>query len=99
MPTSPDTIKLSWKEIIKTIAEKRPDLKDRLPDPESAPTYEIPGGDVPREGLTQAIGFSRDSYRPWENTLLDAIDQFVEIEKVKGWRTSIKNQELGNIAE
>ncbi|KIY48637.1 NAD(P)-binding protein [Fistulina hepatica ATCC 64428] len=72
-----------YKKAIELIATERPALKARLVDPKEAPVWDNYRVDMDYERVERLIGFKVDSYRTWQETVLDAIDSFVAIEKIK----------------
>ncbi|PBK98487.1 NAD(P)-binding protein [Armillaria gallica] len=82
----------SYKEAIEIIAKERPELKDRLVHPLKAPEWPSYTFEVDREVVEKQIGLKADSYIPWRDTVLDAVDSLVRIEniwKAKGFKVAV----------
>lgn len=71
---------LSYKAAIELIRNQRPGLKDRLLNPLSAPKF--PRDDLPVDLKRAAIltGVEVDSYIPWEQTILETVDDLMRFE-------------------
>ncbi|KAF8064916.1 hypothetical protein FPV67DRAFT_1671222 [Lyophyllum atratum] len=69
-----------FKTIIDVIAEKRPDLRGRLLKP---PAKDLPFKRAPVnfERILQVIGIRKDEFRLVEETIVDAIDSLILLEK------------------
>lgn len=77
----------SFSDALKFIGNERPELRSRLADPSKAPSFtsETP---MVSEGLERVVGFHRDSYKSWKETILDTVDTLVALEnswKEKGY--------------
>ncbi|KAJ7250463.1 hypothetical protein B0H12DRAFT_1052333 [Mycena haematopus] len=70
-----------WREAIAFIAEARPELRARLADPSKAPVWSATRA-VDLEQVEKAFGVKRDSYKTWKETILDAVDRFIEVEDI-----------------
>ncbi|KAK0218714.1 hypothetical protein IW262DRAFT_1297862 [Armillaria fumosa] len=84
--------KSSYKDAIDIIAKERPELKDRLVHPSKAPEWPSYTIEVDRELVEKQIGFKADSYIPWRDTVLDAVDSLVQIEniwKAEGFKVAV----------
>lgn len=82
----------SYKDAIEIIAKERPELKDRLVHPSKAPEWPSYTIEVDRELVEKQIGLKADSYIPWRETVLDAVDSLVRIEniwKAKGFKVAV----------
>ncbi|KAJ7643805.1 hypothetical protein FB45DRAFT_1020624 [Roridomyces roridus] len=69
------------RDAIKYIADERPELRVRLADPSTVPVWPTYKLDVDLRPVEKAFGTKLDSYKTWKETILDAIDWFVGIEK------------------
>ncbi|KAJ7903644.1 NAD(P)-binding protein [Mycena olivaceomarginata] len=72
-----------WREAIRFISEARPELRARLADPSKAPVWTTPRA---------AFGIKLDSYKTWKETILDAVDRFIDLEnqwKAKGLKFEV----------
>ncbi|KAF7298794.1 Epimerase domain-containing protein [Mycena indigotica] len=70
-----------FRDAIKFIYDERPELRDRLADPESVPrwpTYKI---DVDLTPVEKSFGYPISGFKTWRETILDAVDRFIELEK------------------
>ncbi|KAF9027610.1 NAD(P)-binding protein, partial [Hymenopellis radicata] len=78
-----------WKDVLAYLAKERPQLEHRLFDADKAP--DLPPfleSEVFRDVLEEVVGFTVDSYVPWQRTILDIVDRLVEVEnawKAKGY--------------
>ncbi|KAK0502294.1 hypothetical protein EDD18DRAFT_1328035 [Armillaria luteobubalina] len=82
----------SYKDAIDIIAKERPELKDRLVHPSKAPEWPSYTIEVDRELVEKQIGLKVNSYIPWRDTVLDAVDSLVRIEniwKAKGFVVAV----------
>jgi len=70
----------TWKEVGDVIRRGRPELASRLPGTDDTHVAQF---DAPLDtSLTEELlGFSADVYTPWEQTVLDSIDQILAWEK------------------
>ncbi|KAK1231984.1 hypothetical protein PQX77_004880 [Marasmius sp. AFHP31] len=73
---------INFKQAVSLLAERRPALKDRLikGEPPISGEESYPCG---YERIEQLLGFSRGDFTAVEDTLLDTIDNYVELES--GW--------------
>lgn len=77
----------SYSAFIKVIAENRPELRGRLADAGTAPSFTFPT-DLERKGLEDVIGFKTGQYTSWTDTVLDTVDSIIALEnlwKEKGY--------------
>ncbi|KIY66562.1 NAD(P)-binding protein [Cylindrobasidium torrendii FP15055 ss-10] len=77
----------SWKEALHIIARERPELQERLAnsDDPSVPNWDAEDNKVRLskeeiEEQTEILGINADSFIPWEKTILDGVDNILEIE-------------------
>jgi hypothetical protein len=70
---------LDFNDALKLIAEKRPELRDRLL---SGPTPEYPKEQTDLGRVEEVVGLKRSEYHLWESTILDAVDSLIGMEKV-----------------
>lgn len=85
---------LDFNSIVRLIAEKRPELKSRLIDPDRAPQWPYDRTPVDFERLEEVLSFKKGEFRAVEDTILDAVDSIVELEKEwlsKGYTVDIHN--------
>jgi nucleoside-diphosphate-sugar epimerase len=70
----------NFQGIVELIAANRPELKNRLvtAKPPVFPSYKLP---VDLKRVEDVLGIKLDSYKKWEDTILDAVDSLVELEK------------------
>jgi hypothetical protein len=73
-----------WREAIKYISEERPALRERLADPSKAPIWPATRA-VDLVPVEKAFGIAVGSYKTWKETILDAVDSFIDIEN--RWRS------------
>lgn len=72
---------LSYKTAIELIRTQRPGLKDRLVDPLTAPIFARDNLSVDLERVAVLTGVAMDSYIPWEQTVLETVDDLVMFER------------------
>ncbi|KAG7444637.1 NAD(P)-binding protein [Guyanagaster necrorhizus] len=72
----------SYKAAIEIIARERPELKDRLADVRRAPEWSCNTLPLDWKRISEVIGMNRDSFFPWEKTVLDAVDSLLRIENL-----------------
>ncbi|KAJ7363923.1 hypothetical protein DFH08DRAFT_730192 [Mycena albidolilacea] len=80
-----------WREAIRFISEARPELRARLADPSKAPVWTTPRA-VDLAPVEKAFGIKLDSYKTWKETILDAVDRFIDLEnqwKAKGLKFEV----------
>jgi len=72
---------LNYKIAVEFIAEKRPELKDRLVDANKAPKF--PPRKIPLDikRVADVTGMKEDSYISWQDTILDTVDDLIRLEK------------------
>ncbi|KAH7913248.1 hypothetical protein BJ138DRAFT_1099615 [Hygrophoropsis aurantiaca] len=83
---------LSYEAALKLIADKRPELKDRLVSTSKLPTYPVLKLDVDLERVTQVTGVDSSTFHSWEETILDTVDSLIALEKDwknKGYKVDI----------
>ncbi|KAK7452782.1 hypothetical protein VKT23_012185 [Stygiomarasmius scandens] len=77
----------NFRDALKYIAEERPGLKGRLLEPGQAPNQtdgnSLEGIDYGR--LERVIGFKKEEFRSWKETILDTTDSFVKLEGI--WKS------------
>lgn len=68
-----------WKEAVAYIAKERPSLKARLvADTSKAPEHANARFDLSR--LEQVTGIKADSFKSWQETVLDTVDALISLE-------------------
>lgn len=67
-------------DAIKYIHDERPALRSRLADPSTVPRWESYRLDIDLTPLEKAWGIEKSSYKTWKETIVDAIDRFVDVE-------------------
>lgn len=72
---------LNYKEAVQFIAEKRPELKNRLIDADKAPKFSLDRIPLDLERVQAVTGVKVNSYISWQNTILDTVDSLLELEK------------------
>ncbi|KAF7330424.1 Epimerase domain-containing protein [Mycena venus] len=73
-----------WRDAIK--------LRGRLADPSKAPVWESYRIDAELKPVEEAFGVKLSSYKTWKETILDAVDRFIEVEnqwKAKGLKFEV----------
>ncbi|KAJ7679751.1 hypothetical protein B0H17DRAFT_1206398 [Mycena rosella] len=81
-----------FRDAIKYIHDERPELRDRLADPSKVPRWPSYKVDVDMQPVEKAFGISLASYKTWKETILDAVDRFVDVEKQwksKGFKVEV----------
>ncbi|KIM83315.1 hypothetical protein PILCRDRAFT_440081 [Piloderma croceum F 1598] len=81
----------NFQGVVELIAAKRPELKNRLitSKPPVFPSYKLP---VDLKRVEDVLDIKVDSYKKWEETILDAVDSLIELEntwKAKGYNIVI----------
>lgn len=85
---------LDYKVVLDFIADKRPELKDRLADKSKAPVDTLHRIPVDLKRIEDVLGIRVDSYYSWEQTILDTVDGLLAFEdewKSKGYTITIPN--------
>jgi nucleoside-diphosphate-sugar epimerase len=72
---------LNYETAIDFIAEKRPELRDRLADGTKAPKFPIDRMDLDIQRVEEVTGVKVDSYIPWQDTILGTVDDLIKLEK------------------
>jgi hypothetical protein len=72
---------LNYKRAIDFIAEKRPELRDRLADGNKAPKFPIDRMVLDIQRVEEVTGVKVDSYIPWDDTVLETVDDLIKLEK------------------
>ncbi|KAJ6584058.1 hypothetical protein DFH09DRAFT_1144184 [Mycena vulgaris] len=81
-----------FRDAIKYISDARPELRERLADPSKVPVWPSYKLDVDLVPVEKAFGISLGSYKTWKETILDAIDRFIDVEKQwtsKGFKVEV----------
>jgi hypothetical protein len=81
-----------FRDAIQYISDERPELRDRLADPSKAPVFPSYKLDVDLKPVEKAYGISLGSYKTWKETILDATDSFLHLEKQwtsKGFKVEV----------
>jgi len=81
----------NFQGIVELITAKRPELKNRLTTakPPVFPSYKLP---VDLKRVEDVLGIRMDSYKKWEDTILDTVDSLLELEQAweaKGYNVMI----------
>jgi hypothetical protein len=81
----------NFQGVVELIGAKRPELKNRLvtTKPPVFPSYKLP---VDLKRVEDVLDVKVDSYKKWEETILDAVDSLIELEKTwkaKGYNVVI----------
>ena len=72
---------LNYKRAVEFIAEKRPELKDRLVDANKAPVFPLDTMPLDLDRVEAVTGVKVDSYISWQDTILDTVDELIKLEK------------------
>ncbi|KAJ7154748.1 hypothetical protein C8R46DRAFT_443045 [Mycena filopes] len=68
------------RDAISYISDARPELRQRLADPSTVPVWPSYKVDIDLAPVEKAFGITHDSYKTWKETILDAIDRFIDLE-------------------
>jgi hypothetical protein len=70
----------NFQGVVELISANRPHLKNRLitATPPVFPLYKLP---VDLKRVEDVLGVKVDSYKKWEETMLDSVDSLLEVEK------------------
>ncbi|KAI0314287.1 hypothetical protein OF83DRAFT_461726 [Amylostereum chailletii] len=71
---------LDYAKVGRYIAAQRPEVKDRIVDPEKAPTL-VAGWRVDMTRSKELFGLGREDLRTWKVTLLETVDVALRLEK------------------
>ncbi|KAL0581924.1 hypothetical protein V5O48_000154 [Marasmius crinis-equi] len=71
---------VDWGRTIDLLREKRPNLNDRLIKREP-PVFGFDRSPVEFDWIQKVVGMRKEDFFTWEETLLDGIDNFLELEK------------------
>ena len=71
----------NYKEAVLFVADAHPELKDRLVDANTAPEFSSDKLQVDLKRVEEVTGVTVDSYYTWKETILDAIDSILAVEK------------------
>lgn len=74
-------IDLDYGDAVRYLIKARPELKDRIVDPETAPKFDVNRMPVDVQRIADVLDFKVDEYRPWQETILDTIDSLLALEK------------------
>jgi nucleoside-diphosphate-sugar epimerase len=72
---------LNYKTMIDFIAEKRPELRDRLADGTKAPKFPVDRIILDIQRVEEVTGVKVNSYIPWQDTVLGTVDDLIKLEK------------------
>jgi nucleoside-diphosphate-sugar epimerase len=72
---------LNYKTAIDFIAEKRPELRDRLADETNTPKITIDKMILDIQRVEEVTGVKVDSYISWQDTILESVDDLIKLEK------------------
>jgi nucleoside-diphosphate-sugar epimerase len=72
---------LNFKTVIDFIAEKRPELRDRLIDRTKAPKFPVDRLILDIQRVEEVTGVKVDSYIPWQDTIVGTVDDLIKLEK------------------
>ncbi|KAJ7069496.1 hypothetical protein C8F01DRAFT_1363671 [Mycena amicta] len=70
-----------FRDAIQFINDERPALRERLADPETVPRWATYKRDVDLTPVEQFFGYPIASFKTWRETILDAVDRFIDIEQ------------------
>ncbi|KAJ7819905.1 hypothetical protein B0H14DRAFT_2519894 [Mycena olivaceomarginata] len=70
-----------FRDAIRYISEARPELCSRLTDLGTVPVWPSYKLAVDLKPVEEAFGIERGSYKTWRETILDAVDRFLDLEK------------------
>jgi hypothetical protein len=70
-----------FRDAIRYISEARPELRSRLADSSTVPVWPSYNLAVDLTPVEEAFGIERGSYKTWRETILDAVDRFLDLEK------------------
>ncbi|KAJ7069507.1 hypothetical protein C8F01DRAFT_515975 [Mycena amicta] len=70
-----------FREAIQFIHDERPELRERLADPAKVPRWPSYKLDVDLTPVEKSFGFPISSFKTWQETILDAVDRFIVLEK------------------
>ncbi|KDQ50530.1 hypothetical protein JAAARDRAFT_186169 [Jaapia argillacea MUCL 33604] len=70
---------IDWKTVAEYVAEKRPELKDRLPSTKDVANLSGSFAQVDSRRAKESLGYK--SFIPWQETILAAIEDLVRLEK------------------
>ncbi|KAF7298795.1 Epimerase domain-containing protein [Mycena indigotica] len=70
-----------FRDAIKFIHDERPELRARLADPETVPRWPSYQIDVDLTPVEESFGYPISAFKTWRETILDAVDRFIEIER------------------
>jgi len=76
-----------FRQAIEILATERPQLKERLPELSSAPEWPESSTKFDYERLEKFLGLKKDSFKSWNETVLDGVDSVLAVEnswKAKG---------------
>ncbi|KAF7971605.1 hypothetical protein HWV62_20696 [Athelia sp. TMB] len=73
-----------FKAALETIAQERPELKDRLVDVAKMPQYPFLSLPVDLKRAEDVLGVKIDSYMSWKDTILSTVDSLMALEN--GWK-------------
>jgi hypothetical protein len=73
----------NYKKAVEFIADAHPELKDRLVDASAAPQFPVDRLLVDLKRVEDVTGVKVNSYYTWKETIVDAIDSLLTLEK--GW--------------
>ncbi|KAJ7701486.1 hypothetical protein B0H17DRAFT_1244242 [Mycena rosella] len=71
----------AFRDAINYISEARPELRARLADPSTVPFWPAYKLNVDLAPVEKAFGIPLGSYKMWKETILDAVDSLVGLEK------------------
>ncbi|KAF7298742.1 Epimerase domain-containing protein [Mycena indigotica] len=74
-----------FREAIQFIYAERPELRARLADPETVPRWPTYKREVDLTPVEKSFGFPVSAFKTWRETILDAVDRFIEIEN--NWKS------------
>jgi nucleoside-diphosphate-sugar epimerase len=74
-----------FRDAIRYISEARPELRGRLADPSTVPVWPSYKLAVDLKPAEEAFGIERESYKTWRETILDAVDRFLDLERL--WKS------------
>lgn len=82
-------------DAIQFIHDERPELRERLADPTKVPRWDSYKLDMDLTPLEKSFEVPISSLKTWRETILDAVDRFIALEKVwtsKGFEFEVPSQ-------
>lgn len=83
---------LNYGEAVRYVAEARPELKDRLNDPDKAPKFPMDHLPTDLNRVAEVCDFKVEDFTPWKDTILDTVDSLIAMEQdwtSKGYKVEV----------